>query len=156
MKKALFKRVVVFLAIVLVLIQFFGIDKTNPAGDPSKDFMSLSNAPSDIASLLNKSCYDCHSNATVYPWYTNIAPVSWWLKDHVNEGREELNFSEWGNYSGRRQDHKLKEAIEQIEENEMPVASYTWMHSDSKLNSSEKEKLIAFFNSLRTHVSDKK
>lgn len=154
-KKSKLQKFLIVMLILLFLIQFFRIDKNNPAADPSKDFMTLTNPPSEVASVLNSSCYDCHSNATLYPWYTNIAPVSWWIKDHVNEGREELNFSEWGTYSSRRMDHKLKEAIEQVEENEMPVNSYVWMHGNAKLSPEQKTGLIAFFNSLRTHESDK-
>jgi hypothetical protein len=155
MKKPRLKKILIATGILFLGIQLFRIDKNNPAVEPSKDFVIVSNAPAEITSILKASCYDCHSNEVVYPWYTNIAPFSWWMKHHVNEGREELNFSEWGTYSSRRMDHKLKECIEQIEENEMPLDSYLWIHSNAKLNADQKEKLIQWLNSLRTHESDK-
>jgi hypothetical protein len=149
------KKILIALVVLFILIQLFRIDKTNPVTDPSKDFMSVTDTPQEIASILNTSCYDCHSNSTVYPWYTNISPVSWWIKDHINEGREELNFSIWDTYTSRKKDHKLEEAIELVEAGEMPMESYIWMHGDAELKPEQKEKLIAYFNSLRTHESDK-
>jgi hypothetical protein len=153
-KRPRLKKILLALVLLLVIIQVFCINKEMPETDPSRDFMTLTNAPADIASILNASCYDCHSNSTVYPWYTNISPVSWWIRHHVNEGREELNFSEWGAYSSRRKDHKLKEAVEQVEAGEMPMSSYLWVHKNAELNAEQKEKLNAFFNSLRTNESD--
>jgi hypothetical protein len=156
MKKRLnLKKVLIALVILFVLIQVFRIDKKNPLVDPSKDFLTVTETPSDVAAILNSSCYDCHSNATVYPWYTNIAPVSWWLKHHVDEGREELNFSEWANYSSRKKDHKLKEAIELMENGEMPMNTYIWMHGNAELTEDQKNSLITYFTSLRTFESDK-
>lgn len=153
-KKSILKKILIALVILLVVIQVFRIDKTNPPVEPDKDFVVLTNAPTEIVSILKASCYDCHSNESKYPWYTNIAPVSWWTKNHINEGRAELNFSEWGTYSSRRMDHKLKECIEEVEENEMPLNYYVWVHSDAKLNPEQKEQLNKWFESLRTHESD--
>jgi hypothetical protein len=154
-KKSRLKKFFITLGILFLIIQVFRIDKNNPPVDPAKDFVVMANAPDEIRSILKTSCYDCHSNQAFYPWYTSIAPFSWWMKHHINEGREELNFSEWGTYSSRRMDHKLKECIEQVEENEMPIASYLWIHHDAELDNNKKEKLIQWFNSLRTHESDK-
>jgi hypothetical protein len=154
-KKLNLKKVLIVLVVLFILIQFFRIDRKNPITDPSKDFLTVTSTPSDVAAILNSSCYDCHSNATVYPWYTNIAPVSWWLKHHVNEGRAELNFSEWDNYSSRKKDHKLDEAIELVENGEMPMNTYIWMHGNAKLSEEQKNRLITYFTSLRTFESDK-
>jgi hypothetical protein len=154
-KKARLKRSLIAFAIVMLIIQLFRIDRSNSSVEPANDFVVVTSAPAEIKSILKTSCYDCHSNEVIYPWYTHIAPFSWWMKHHVNEGREELNFSEWGTYSSRRMDHKLKECVELIDENEMPINSYLWMHKDAKLTADQKEKLISFFNSLRTHESDK-
>ncbi|MCE3278337.1 MAG: cytochrome [Bacteroidetes bacterium] len=156
MKKRLsLKKVLIALVVLFILIQFFRIDRKNPITDPSKDFLTVTSTPSDVAAILNSSCYDCHSNATVYPWYTNIAPVSWWLKHHIDEGRAELNFSEWDNYSSRKKDHKLDEAIELVENGEMPMNTYIWMHGNAKLSEEQKKRLITYFTSLRTFESDK-
>lgn len=100
------------------------------------------NVPQNVESILVKTCYDCHSNNTNYPWYTNIQPVGWWMQNHVDEGKEELNFSEFKTYKLKRQRHKLHECEEMIEENEMPLDSYLWIHSEAKLTEKEKQILI--------------
>ena len=78
--------------ILLLLIQVFSIDKTNPPADPQDDFMTLTAPPVEIKTILKNACYDCHSNHTEYPWYTNIEPVSWWVKGHIKNGRRQVNF----------------------------------------------------------------
>lgn len=142
------KKTALIIAIVLLAIQSLRIDKTNMPIDTTKDFISLNIPSSQVTNTLKIACYDCHSNQANYPWYTNIAPVSWWIKHHINEGREHLNFSEWGTYSIKRKNHKLEECIEMVEENEMPMASYTWMHKEAKLSDAQKLELVTFFKSL--------
>lgn len=148
-QKINFKKITLILLIVIVLIQLIRIDKTNDPVNKETDLITITHADSEIAGILKTSCYDCHSDEVTYPWYTNIAPVSWWIKHHINEGREHLNFSKWGTYSTKKADHKLEECVEMINEDEMPMGSYTIMHSDAKLSIVQKEKLIAFFNSFR-------
>lgn len=144
-----------YLFIVFVIIQVFRIDKSNAPLDKSKDILVITQASPEISGILRTSCYDCHSNESVYPWYTNIAPFSWWIKHHMNEGKEELNFSEWGDYKERRKDHKLKESIEMVEEEEMPLGSYTWIHGEAELTKEQQKKLVEWFRSLRSFESDK-
>lgn len=151
MKKKFTKRnILIGIIALLLLIQFFRIDKTTTPVDPQKEFIAM-NPPADdeVKDLLRIACYDCHSNQPSYPWYTNIAPVSWWVKHHINEGQHELNFSEWGSYSEKRKNHKLEECIEMIEEGEMPLASYTWMHQGAKLTDAQKLKLVEFFRAVK-------
>ncbi len=93
MKKLFFLLVVAF-----ALLQFFQIDKTNPPVDKNMDFLTIKKTPEDVAQLIKTSCYDCHSNESVYPWYTNIQPFGWFIKDHIEEGRKELNFSTFATY----------------------------------------------------------
>lgn len=155
LKKITLKKVLLFLGAVLLIIQLIRIDKTNPPLNTATDISTVAQAPTEITSLLRSSCYDCHSNEVKYPWYTNVAPISWWIKDHINEAREELNFSEWGSYKTKRIDKKLKECSEMIEEGEMPLSSYTLIHGDAKLSKEQQAQLIAWFNSLRTFESDK-
>ncbi len=150
--KKIIRKILVVLLIILVLIQFVRIDKTNPTTDSTKDFIIVTNPDTETATILKTSCYDCHSNESTYPWYTNIAPVSWWIKHHIDEAREELNFSEWGNYKPKKANHKMEEAVELVEEGEMPMSSYTLIHGSAKLSEAQKEKLITFFNSLRTDI----
>ncbi|MFO0355414.1 MAG: heme-binding domain-containing protein [Sphingobacteriaceae bacterium] len=153
-QKLNFKKIALYTSILLVLIQLIRIDKSNKELTPENDFINITKPDAELASILKASCYDCHSNEITYPWYTNIAPVSWWIKHHINEGSEHLNFSEWGTYSAKKADHKLEECVEMVSEGEMPMWSYTLMHSNAKLDQTQKEKLIAFFNSLRINKSE--
>lgn len=135
---------------LIIIIQFFRIDKTNLTSDASVDMFVVENVPDEVQSLLKTACFDCHSNTAVYPWYTNVAPVSWWVKHHINEGRDELNFNEWGSYSVKRKNHKLEEIEEMIEESEMPLPSYLWVHDEANLTKQQQKKLIIWAKKLRT------
>src|SRR5450432_444081 len=137
-QKLTLKNISIGLIIILILIQVIRIDKTNPPIDLSTDFITITKANSEISSILKTSCYDCHSNEVIYPWYTNIAPVSWWIKNHVNEGSHHLNFSIWATYKTRKMDKKLRESIELINEDEMPMYSYTLMHKTASLSKEQK------------------
>lgn len=148
-KRFTIKNSAIFLVILFLAIQSFRIDKTTQPIDPSKDFVSLTSANPEITNTLKIACYDCHSNQPAYPWYTNIAPVSWWVKNHINEGSHHLNFSEWGTYSEKRKNHKLEECVEMVEENEMPMSSYTIMHAAAKLTDDQKLQLVEFFKGLK-------
>ncbi len=154
-KKFTLKNIGIALIVILVVSQFIRIDKTNPPSEAANDFITITKPSEEIAGILKASCYDCHSHQTVYPWYTNIAPVSWWIKNHVNEGSHHLNFSLWGTYKSRRMDHKLEECVEMVEEGEMPMSSYTLIHGNAKLSKEQQTALVSWFNSLRTHESDK-
>ncbi len=153
-KRVSFKKIVIMLMVILVFIQIFRIDKTNPPVKPESDFINVKHPPAGITNILKTSCYDCHSNETVYPWYTNIAPVSWWLKNHINEGRHHLNFSDWANYNSKKSDHKLEECVEMLQKSEMPLSSYTFIHRDASLNEDQRHALIIWFESMRTYESD--
>ncbi len=154
LKKITFKNSLLTIIILLIIFQFFRIDKANPPLDPAMDIAVVAQMPAELNNMIKESCYDCHSNEVKYPWYTNVAPLSWWIKHHINEGREELNFSEWGTYKSRRIDKKLKECAEMLEEGEMPLSSYTLIHGEAKLSEAQKSQLIAWFNSQRNFESD--
>ena len=143
-------KIIIGVVILIVSIQFFRIDKSNPASDPKVDFFIVEEVPEDVQAIIKTSCFDCHSNNAVYPWYTNVAPVSWWVKQHINEGRDELNFSEWGTYSIKRKLHKLEEIEELIEEGEMPLNTYLWVHGEAKLTEQQQKKLINWTKEVRT------
>jgi len=147
--KNLKKKIGVTLIVLLIVIQFFRIDKTNPEVVLKNDFIAIQNPPEKIAKILKTSCYDCHSNETAYPWYSNIAPVSWWVKEHVEDGKKHLNFSVWSSYNAKKADHKLEEMYEEVEENEMPLSSYTLMHGEAELSEDDKKLLINWIKSVR-------
>lgn len=154
-QKLTLKNISLVLLFIFVVLQFFRIEKSNPSSDPAQDLITISQPDEETARLLKITCYDCHSNKVIYPWYTNIAPFSWWIKQHVNEGRDEFNMSEWGSFSEKRKNKKIKESVEMLEEEKMPLASYTWLHGEAKLSEAQKEKLCEFFKTLRTGESDK-
>ena len=112
------------------------------------DFIAQSNPPAEVESILRNACYDCHSFETTYPWYSNIAPVSWWVADHIEHGREHLNFSVWRRYELKRKKHKIEECWEEVEKGEMPLEDYLYTHDDAVLSDEEKSLLIEWFKSL--------
>ena len=99
--------------------------------------------------ILHTSCYNCHSNNTNYPWYSYVQPVGLLLEHHINKGKAELNFSEFGTYSLRKQKSKLKSMANQIEKDEMPLSSYTLIHRDARLSKDSKKVLVDYFNALQ-------
>ncbi|KAB2807321.1 heme-binding domain-containing protein [Phaeocystidibacter luteus] len=137
------------LLIALVIMQFIQPDKTNPESDPSQDFITMNSIDGEIGHLLKTACYDCHSNNTTWPWYSSVAPFSYVVAHHVEEGREHLNFSVWGTYSAERANHKLEECVEEIVEGEMPMAGYVALHSEADLTEEQLEMLMAKFAELQ-------
>ena len=125
------KIFLLILAAVILLAQIFRIDKNNPPvqSDISTDL--------EAHALLRRACYNCHSNETVWPWYSNVAPVSWLLASDVKEGRSHVNFSEWGTYSSAVQSHKLAAIAEEVLNAEMPPWYYTLVHAKARLNQAE-------------------
>ncbi|MCV9386115.1 heme-binding domain-containing protein [Reichenbachiella ulvae] len=142
------RKIIISVMAVLLLIQIFGINKEAPAVEAEKDFMHVMNPPAEVAILIKTACYDCHSYKTKYPWYTNVAPLSWWIGDHIEEGREHLNFSIWAEYDEKKALHKLEEFYEEVEEGEMPLASYTLMHSEASLSPEEVELMVGWVKSI--------
>lgn len=127
--------VVLAFVVALIAIQFVPVDRTNPPVEGEVP------APPEVRAILRRSCYDCHSNETVWPWYSRLAPVSWLLAKDVREGRGELNFSTWNRYSTQQQVHKLKESWEEVEEGEMPLWFYLPVHRDAELSDSDRATL---------------
>ncbi|WEK70478.1 MAG: heme-binding domain-containing protein [Candidatus Chryseobacterium colombiense] len=130
---------VIFL--LLLVIQLFDTEKNVAVNDPEQSIEKHYKVPSHIQGLLKTSCYDCHSNNTVYPWYNNIQPVKWWLADHVNSGKKHLNFDEFNAYPKEKKIKKLNEIIETVKGGEMPLSSYTFTHHDAKLSSADKSEI---------------
>jgi len=135
---------------ILILIQFIRPERN--LGKAETENTIFVNA--EVGTILQTSCFDCHSNYTNYPWYTNIQPIGWWLNHHVDEGKEELNFSEYESYSLKRKLHKLEEIKEMVEEGEMPLSSYTLIHGDTKLSPEQKEILYTWVTETRLYLSD--
>ncbi len=147
-KRKIIKTVLILAAILLVVIQFFPIDKTNPKVDLAQDFVQNTTPPKEIANLLTTACYDCHSHTTKYPWYTNVQPFAWWIKGHVNNGNEHLNFSTWTTYEPKKKSHKIEEMIEVVAGKEMPMLSYMVAHNEAWINAEQRKALVDWFKTL--------
>ena len=141
-------KIIKILFVIFIAIQAFRIDKTNPPIDTTQDFITMYKPSEAVANTLKTSCYDCHSNESKYPWYSNVAPVSWLVKNHINEGREEVNFSEWGKLTTKRKMKKLEDIIEEVEEGEMPMTPYVLMHSDAKMSDETRKAFLDYFKSI--------
>ena len=139
------KKILIIIIVSFILIQFFPIDKNNPVATPKMDFLQIKDTPEKTATLIRNSCYDCHSNESKYPWYANIQPFGWFLENHIQEGRKELNFSTFATYEKKRQTKKLDEAVEMLEKNEMPLDSYVIAHAEAKLSAADKKEVMDYF-----------
>jgi hypothetical protein len=136
------RKILIAIISLLVLIQFIRPERNLGVADTEKDITHSVVVSAEVKNILEKSCYDCHSNHTNYPWYANVQPIAGWLAHHVEEGKGELNFSEFDAYKLKRKTHKLKEVIEQVKTGEMPMSSYLIIHKDVALNEEQKNKLI--------------
>lgn len=126
----------------LVLIQFLPCDRTNPPIAPGRDIIAATQPPPPVAALLRDACYDCHSHETRWPWYDRIAPTSWWVAGHIQDGRKRLNFSDWPPADPRRAKKKLEQISEAVTDGAMPLPSYTWMHPAARLSAAAKQLLV--------------
>ncbi|MGV8946302.1 MAG: heme-binding domain-containing protein [Lutibacter sp.] len=143
------KIIVLVLLLGFVGVQFVPTELNQSNVVPKTDFLLVNNPPENISALLQVSCYDCHSNNTDYPWYNKTQPVAWFLKNHVSDGKEELNFNDWDDYSDRRKNSKLKSIINQIKDDEMPLSAYTLIHRDAVLSKSEKTMVIDYMKKIK-------
>ncbi len=147
------KKILWVLLIVFLISQFFGPEKNQGDMASIDAFLEETNPPEDVKLILKETCFDCHSNVTRYPWYNNITPVNYWLNHHVEEGKEELNFSNWVGNSAKRKDHKFEELIEEVEEKEMPLSSYTWTHKEAKLTDAQIASVVNWAKQVRLKYS---
>lgn len=152
MKKIL-KYLAILLLVILVIIQF--INRPEQISEPvtENDIIGSLNINPGMSNLLKAACYDCHSNQPRYPWYSEIAPFSWWIGEHIEHGRDELNFSDWATFSKRKRDHKLEEMEEEVEEGHMPLPKYKWMHSDARLSEEQITMLKEWISSERARIA---
>jgi len=141
---------------LFVLIQLKRPARTNPAVDPAHALEAHVQVSPQVSAIIDRSCRDCHSNKTDWPWYTNVAPVSWWITDHVNTGRKDMNLSEWGKLDKDRQDRKLRQICDEVEDGAMPLSSYLPMHPKAKLSEQDKKTLCDWTAAERARMSPAK
>ena len=141
----MFKKIALGLLALLVIIQFFRPEK-NLSDDQTHNIALKYPVSGEVKEILRVACDDCHSNKTAYPWYVNIQPVAWFLDNHVQEGKRELNFSTFTKLPVAVQNHKFDEIIEMVEDKEMPLESYTFLglHQEADLTARQREVLIGW------------
>lgn len=149
----MFKKILLVLLVVLIVIQFFRPEMNVSKGEQPNALANAYSAPPGVKSILQKACDDCHTNNTRYPWYNRVQPVAWWLSKHVKEGKEHLNLDEFLSYEPRRQDHKMEEVVEMVKSKEMPLKSYTWGHSNAKLSDAERVALTSWAEQVRKEIT---
>ena len=147
------KWLIICLVVLFLAIQFVRPARTNPAVDESQTIFARTQMTPQVAAIFNRSCADCHSNKTVWPWYTNVAPVSWFIVNHVNEARPLLNLSEWGKLDRDRQSRKLQQICDQVSDGAMPLSTYTPLHPGSKLTPADVKVLCDWTDSERARLS---
>jgi hypothetical protein len=149
-----FPRILLALLILFIGIQFVRPEQTNPASDPKLSIASAAAVAPDerVLGIINRSCFDCHSNQTRWPWYSKVAPLSWTVAHDVEEGRGKMNFSLWGSYSTEDKLHALKDLCEEVTEGKMPPGNYLIAHGDADLSDAERDLLCAWANQERVRL----
>lgn len=143
-----FKKILFWSLVGFALIQFIPTDKVNKPVNHAVNFVEVKKTPEKISQMIKSSCYDCHSNETVYPKYAYFAPISWSVKSHVNEGREHLNFSVWGTYNKDLKESMLNKAIQTIQNKTMPMPGYIVYHKEANLSDAERKLLADYFEGM--------
>ena len=150
---SLMKKILLALLIVFIAIQFVQPAHNKTVQALPTDFAKTYEVPDKVKSVLQSACYDCHSTNTNYPWYSNIQPMAWMMATHITNGKEKLNFSDFGSNSTRKQISKLKEISNQIKDDEMPISSYKLMHKNARLSQNEKFLLMNWMQKTADSLS---
>ena len=149
------KKILLVVFALLIIIQFIHPSRNISHGDQPNNIVHAFNVPTDVKTILDKACLDCHSNNTRYRWYFKIQPVDWWLTNHINEGKQELNFDEYASKSLRYQYHKMESTVDLLKKGEMPLDSYLWVHKDAILTEEEKNTLITWAEGITNEMKAK-
>lgn len=149
------RKIVIGLIIIFISIQFIRPPRNSGVTDGPADLMHTVHTPDSIASILKTSCYDCHSNHTVYPWYVNINPVGLWLRSHINDGKRAINFSDLSAFTKKKLDHRMGDIAEEVEKGDMPLHSYTLIHGYAKLDNGQIKLIKDWTTNARAEIGYK-
>ena len=127
------RRIAVLLIVGALAIQLARPARTNPPTDPARTMMAIAHVTPEATAVLKRACRDCHSNDTQWPWYSNVAPISWFVIDHVNHGRRHFNYSDWAQLDQDQVTRVLKNTCAMTRKGEMPIASYLWLHPEARV-----------------------
>ena len=147
------KKILVGVGLLLAAAQFVRPAKNLAVPAGPDDISARHPVPARVLTVLQRACYDCHSNHTRYPWYAEVQPVGWWLGSHIKEAKRHLNFSEFGTYTAKRAGNKLEQISDEVEDHKMPLPSYTWLHPEARLTPEEIKLLLDWAESLRDEIS---
>lgn len=149
------RKLVVIVLLAFVSIQFIRPEKNRSNSVSTLDISRQYEIPAKVKAILDRACNDCHSNNTHYPWYSQIQPIGWWIRSHIIEGKEELNFSEFGNYPPKLQYGRMMAIVGTVKEGFMPLKSYTWTHHDAVLAPHEKKLIYDWAGAIKKQLADK-
>ena len=152
--KKIIKKILFIGLIIFLLMQLYQPARNESfEQDITANFTKVYNVPKNVEAIVRTSCYDCHSNNTNYPWYSNVQPVGFFMEHHIKEAKEDLNFDEWGKYSKRKQENKLDRIVKQIKSDEMPLASYTLIHKNARLTTVQKKEVMDCISKIKDSIS---
>jgi hypothetical protein len=149
------KKILFGLAVAFVAIQFARPARNTSPGPGPNDITAKVTVPAEVQRVLIKACYDCHSDHTRYPWYAQVQPIGWWLASHIRDGKKHLNFSEFGAYSPKTADRKLRQIARNVDSAAMPLESYTWIHRDALLDQAETKLIDDWVDAARAQIAPK-
>ncbi|CAL2103516.1 Cytochrome C [Tenacibaculum sp. 190130A14a] len=151
----IFKKLILILLAIIVVAQFFQPEKNEGEYTSLSAFLTETKPSEDVQEILKVACFDCHSNTTRYPWYSNITPINFWMADHVRHGKGDLNFSNWDSYSLKKKEHKMEEVWEEVEEKHMPIDSYKWTHGDARLTDAQIQLVVTWGKQVQENYKSK-
>jgi len=154
MLKKMLKKILMALLAIIIIIQFIRPAKNISTATTTQDITTVYTVPDTVYKILQKACYDCHSNNTRYPWYFNIQPVAWWMQNHINDAKKELNFSEYATFTEKRKVNKMRHIFEEVDEGGMPLDSYTWIHKDAMLSKDERQLVVDWAKNIYAQMPD--
>jgi hypothetical protein len=149
------KKILLGLAAAFVALQFVRPTANLSPGPGPNDIAAKVTVPADVQRVLAKACYDCHSDHTRYPWYAEVQPVGWWLASHIHDGKKHLNLSEFGAYNAKTAARKLRQIARNVDNHEMPLNSYTWIHRDAILTAAEIKLIDDWIDAARAQIAPK-
>jgi Haem-binding domain len=155
-RTAIIRKIGIVVFIIFLLIQIIRPARNSGLADGPNDITHYVQVPDTIRRILKTSCYDCHSNHTVYPWYAAINPVGLWLRDHINDGKRAVNFSDLSGFTKKKLDHRMGDIAETVEKEEMPLGTYTFIHRYAILDSGQIKLMKAWVASARMEIGYKK
>ncbi|MGY0038036.1 heme-binding domain-containing protein [Pedobacter sp. NJ-S-72] len=147
------KVVMTSIIVLTIAVQFIPVTLNQNNQIKETDIGRIYPVPARVQAILKNACYDCHSEHTNYPWYANLQPIGGWMASHINKGKKELNFSDFGSYSAHRQQSKLKAIINSIHDETMPITSYKLIHREAKLAEKDKTLVINWIEKTKDSLS---